>query len=135
MRVKDVITESGTRWLLIIDGKPVAHYPNKIEANNMKRQLTLKLGMKYKIEIREVPADEYRIGEALVPANRDESGRWATRWVLSVRRGNNWEPVALYRTQAEAEEQKQELTAALGKRYRIEMVDYPKTQYTEDATC
>lgn len=61
MRIVDVLeSDNRTRWLLSIDGKPAAHYPSKAEAIKIKRELTVKLGMKHVIEIKEVPRDQLK---------------------------------------------------------------------------
>lgn len=138
MRINDVLNENETaqtRWLLIINGKPAAHYPSKNEAAEIKRELTLKLGSDYKIEIKSITTDELKkkkIEEAMHPSNRDNSGYWVTRWVLYVDDNNKWKAVAHYRTEESAEEVGKEYTKQHGGKYKVEMQDVPKTKYSED---
>lgn len=65
MRIVELLeSENSTRWLLSIDGKPAAHYPSAAEATKIKRQLTLKFGMKHTIEIKEVPAKQFKFKQS-----------------------------------------------------------------------
>lgn len=56
-------TSKPNRWLLKIDGQPVAHYSSPSEAKTVKQKLTLKFGMRFNIEIEEIPGDRYKIAE------------------------------------------------------------------------
>lgn len=136
MRILDLLeSETSTRWLLSINGKPAAHYPNEAEAKKIKKQLTLKLGKQYKIEIKPVTTDELKskkITEAMFPGNRDDSGRWVSRWVLYVEDGSQWKKVAHYRTEEAATDDGEDYVQRHGGEYKVDLEDVPKTKYSED---
>lgn len=138
MLIKDIVLESdsSTRWVIVINNQPSAYYASKQQAIKMKQELTLSLGTelkKYNIEIVEMPKEKLKlesIQEALVSSNRDDTGRWTTKWILSVSDGTKWKPVSLFRTEEQAREYDREFIQKFGGKYKVEEVDYPKTQFT-----
>ena len=137
MRIVDVLREGENkqnRWLLLIDDKPVAHYPNRPEAVKIKQQLTRKLGPTVKIDIVEIPANKYKF-ESIHPSNRDNSGWWVSRWVLYVGDESRWNRVAHYRTEEAAAKDGKDYAKKHGGSYKVELEDVPRTKYSEDAKC
>lgn len=123
------------RWLLIIDDKPGAYYDSEQEAKKIKAAITRKHGLKYKIEIKRVARDKYKINdvkESLISSNRDTSGSWVSRWVLYIRDATGWKPIAHFRTEDAARTEGRAYAEEFGSTYKVELKDVPKTQYSED---